>query len=228
MTQPAPPPAGRLDGTAAASPVFPNPRLSEAFADLRRDLVHEDGPHISTMRNYRFAIVQYEPRDEFVVRGQVRRLDADLRANGWVVISIDLRKLFLERIRSRGEDWAARAIAQEKRQGKKESGRGLRYIAEELMTLVEGPDGLAADCCRIINESVQKHPDAVDRMLAFIGRAGGVYPFFRSSALLRHLDGRTGGVPVVLLYPGERRGPTALSFMGQLAPDADYRPRIYS
>jgi hypothetical protein len=43
-----------------------------------------------------------------------------------------------------------------------------------------------------------------------------LYPFFRSSALLRHLDGQTGNVPVVLLYPGERRGPTGLSFMGAL------------
>ncbi|MEI6637620.1 MAG: BREX protein BrxB domain-containing protein, partial [Planctomycetota bacterium] len=73
-----------------------------------------------------------------------------------------------------------------------------------------------------------KHPESVDRMLAIIGRAGGVYPFFRSSALLRYLDGKTLGIPVVLLYPGERRGDTALSFMGQLDPDADYRPRIYS
>ena len=85
-----------------------------------------------------------------------------------------------------------------------------------------------ADCARVIDEHVDRNPDSVDRMLAVIGRAGGVYPFFRSSALLRHLDGRTRGVPVVLLYPGERRGPTSLSFMGQLDPDADYRPRIYS
>ena len=34
-------------------------------------------------------------------------------------------------------------------------------------------------------------------------------------------------MPVVLLYPGERRGPTGLSFMGRLDPDNDYRPRIY-
>ena len=68
---------------------------------------------------------------------------------------------------------------------------------------------------------------AVDRTLALIGRAGALYPFFRSSALLRHLDGGTRNVPVVLLYPGERRGPTGLSFMGILDPDNDYRPRIY-
>jgi len=45
--------------------------------------------------------------------------------------------------------------------------------------------------------------------------------------LLRHLDGQTGNVPVVLLYPGSRQGSTALSFMGILNSDSDYRPRIY-
>ena len=64
-------------------------------------------------------------------------------------------------------------------------------------------------------------------MVAFIGRAGALYPFFRSSALLRDLDGKTKHVPVVLLYPGTRLGPTGLSFMGVLNPDSDYRPRIY-
>ncbi len=54
-----------------------------------------------------------------------------------------------------------------------------------------------------------------------------MYPLFRSSALLRHLDGHTKNIPVVLLYPGERRGDKGLSFMGVLDPDSDYRPRIY-
>ena len=60
-----------------------------------------------------------------------------------------------------------------------------------------------------------------------IGRAGALYPFFRVSALLKHLDGKTRNVPVVLLYPGERKGEPGLSFMGELDPDRDYRPRIY-
>jgi len=70
-------------------------------------------------------------------------------------------------------------------------------------------------------------PDQLERTLALVGRAGALYPFFRSSALLKHLDGRTRNVPVVLLYPGGRRGPTSLSFMDMLEPDSDYRPRIY-
>lgn len=106
--------------------------------------------------------------------------------------------------------------------------RGLNYLKSKLTPLIEGPQGIAADCGRVIRSFVEQQPDKVDRAVALIGRAGALYPFFRSSALLRHLDGTTGNVPVVLLYPGERRGPTGLSFMGLLKPDSDYRPRIYS
>ena len=56
-------------------PLFQQTHLQEAFAALRRDLIHEDGPRISTMRNYRFAIVQYDPADEFELRGEVQQLE---------------------------------------------------------------------------------------------------------------------------------------------------------
>ena len=105
--------------------------------------------------------------------------------------------------------------------------RGLNYLKSKLTPLIEGPEGIAADCCRIICDYADQNPEKADRTLALIGRAGALYPFFRSSALLRHLDGKTRNVPVVLLYPGERRGPTGLSYMGMLNPDNDYRPRIY-
>jgi len=41
------------------------------------------------------------------------------------------------------------------------------------------------------------------------------------------LPPQTRNIPVVLLYPGERKDTTALSFMGELDADRDYRPRIY-
>jgi hypothetical protein len=206
-------------------PLF-NP-LHEAFGALRRDLIHEDGPRISTMRNYRFAILQYEPDQEFVLRSQVQRLSADLVANGWMVLSLDLHKLLLDRVREQGEEWLQRVVEMEARMAKISPERGLNYVKSKLTPLIEGPDGMAADCSRIICEYADQHPDSVDRTLAVIGRAGALYPFFRSSALLRHLDGRTRQVPVVLLYPGKRRGESGLSFMGILNPDSDYRPRIY-
>ena len=208
-------------------PLFHGTQLQEAFAALRRDLIHEDGPRISTMRNYRFAIVQYPSADEFKLRGEVQRLGADLVANGWMVLSLSLQRLLLDRVRAQGEDWMTRVIQMEERLAGLAPERGLNYLKSRLTPLIEGPDGIAADCSRLICQYADEHPEQVDRTLALIGRAGALYPFFRSSALLRHLDGRTRSVPVVLLYPGERRGPTSLSFMGMLTPEHDYRPRIY-
>jgi hypothetical protein len=207
--------------------LFSQTPLAEVFSALRSDLIQEDGPRISTMRNYRFAIVQYDPKDEFTLRREVRRLNTDLVANGWMVLSINLQKLLLDRVRSQGEEYIRRLIVREKRTTGKSIERGIQDLQTRLSPLIEGPEGIAADCSRIICSYAEEHPEAIDRTVAIIGRAGALYPFFRSSALLRHLDGRTQNVPVVLLYPGERRGDKGLSFMGLLEPDSDYRPRIY-
>ncbi len=208
--------------------LFNHSPLEAAFAALRQDLIHADGPRISTMRNYRFAILQYAPGDEFKLRSEVRRLSTDLIANGWVVLSISLQRLLFERIRAQGDDWTRRVIAQERTTAARGRERGLSYLKTKLTPLIEGPDGVSADCSRIIQAFAAANPDRSDRALALIGRAGALYPFFRSSALLRHLDGNTSNVPVVLLYPGTRIGQTGLSFMGELNADNDYRPRIYS
>jgi hypothetical protein len=207
--------------------LFQHGPLQEAFAALRRDLIHEGGPSISTMRNYRFAIVQYDPPAEFQLRGEVQHLTSDLASNGWQVISVSLQKLFLDRVRAQGPDWVDRVAAMEGRLADLNPERGLNYLKDKLSPLIDGPDGIAADCARLIGEYADAHPDSIDRTVTLVGRAGALCPFIRSSALLRHLDGRTQNVPVVLLYPGERRGPTGLSFMGVLSPDNDYRPRIY-
>jgi hypothetical protein len=202
-------------------------QVREAIDALRKDLGRDDGPRISTMRNYRFAIVQYKPQSEYAIRKQVQRLVSELEAKGWFVLTIDLQKLLLDRIRSQPGDWSEKVIAMEKRMAERQLDRGLNYLKSKLLPLVEGPEGLAGDCGRLIQDFVRKHPDKADQTLVLIGRAGGLYPFFRSSALLRHLDGQTGNVPVVLLYPGTKQGPTSLSFMGLLTPDSDYRPRVY-
>lgn len=206
----------------AATPV------KRAIAALRDDLIHEDGPRISTMRNYRFAIVAYPPADELALRHEVRRLGQDLIAAGWVVLSISLHRLLLDRLRALGDEKVAWITESEREFADFDTERALTYLKDEVAPLIEGPDGLAADCARIIAEHTAAHPDKADRTVVLIGRAGALFPFFRSSALLRHLDGQTGNVPVVLLYPGERRGLTGLSFMGVHEPDNDYRPRIYS
>ena len=210
-----------------SGPLFTRTNLDEAFTALKSDLLHEDGPKISTMRNYRFAIVPYDPAREFELRRKVQSLTRDLTDGGWVVLSVSLQQLMLQRIRSLGDDTVQRLIRSETSLSARDKARSLKYLRDKLAPHIEGPDGIAADCARRIQQFVAEHPDKRDRTLALIGRAGALYPFLRSSALLRHLDGKTHNVPVVLLYPGQRVGPTGLRFMGVLEPDNDYRPRIY-
>jgi hypothetical protein len=205
----------------------PRTQLQEAFEALRKDLISDDGPSISTMRNYRYAIVPYDPADEFKLREQVQRTTGDLRSAGWVVHTISLHKLLLRRIHGLGRDIVDRLIAAERGAAAISPERGITYLRGKLGRELDGPDGIAADVSRDITALADAHPDKAERMVVFIGRAGALYPFFRVSSLLKHLDGRTRNVPVVLLYPGERKGDAGLSFMGELAPDRDYRPRIY-
>ncbi len=80
--------------------LFDQSPLQQALADLRKDLIHKDGPRISTMRNYRFAIVQYDLREEFTLRREVQKLSSELIGNGWAVLSINLQKLLLDRVRA--------------------------------------------------------------------------------------------------------------------------------
>jgi hypothetical protein len=212
--------------------LFNRSSLDEAVQALKRDLLADGGPRISTMRNYRFAILPYRPSDEFKLRKLIRRLSDDLKAEGWGVLSISLQKLLLDRIRASGDQELQRLVARERRlfdKGPQQNGpdRALDDLRQTIAQHVEGPNGIAADVIRLIDGFATSAPEDADRTLVLIGRAGALYPFFRSSALLKHIDGRTRNIPVVLLYPGERHDTTALSFMGELPSDRDYRPRIY-
>ena len=208
--------------------LFDKPKLGQAVADLRRDLLDEDGPRISTMRNYRFAILLYDPQEEFDLRREIRGLSDELKGSGWNVLSISLRKLMLERLKQVNPKVLDSIIRMEHRLYEKDPNRALNHIKEKISLQIEGADGIAKDVIDWIDRFVETYPAESNRTLIFIGRTGSLYPFFRTSALLKHLDGKTHNLPVVLLYPGTRMDLQSLSFMGELAADRDYRPRVYS
>ena len=201
--------------------------IDAALDALGADLLAEGGPRISTMRNYNFAIVPYHPREELLLRQGVARLTGTLRAAGWNVLAVNLQRLLLDRMRALGEEDLASLVRLEKTLHARSWARGLQQVRQQVGNIVDGPDGLAADVSSLISRFAEQSPDAARRAMAFVGRAGAVYPFFRTSALLKHIDGRTRNIPVVLLYPGVQIG-RGLSFMGRLDPDPDYRPRIYA
>jgi hypothetical protein len=208
--------------------LFANSSIDRSIAALRSDLLDEQGPKISTMRNYRFAILQYVPNDEFVLRDRIRGLTDELQGKGWSICSISLQQLLLDRLKQQEprvlESWQR----MEQRLYEKDRDRALNYVKDKISQQLEGPNGIAQDVINLIGEFAGKLQSSDDKVLILLGRAGALYPFLRSSAMLKHLDGKTYNLPVVLLYPGERDGLTGLKFMGELHPDRDYRPRIYS
>lgn len=205
----------------------PRTRLEEAFKALRKDLLSDEGPQISTLRNYRYAIIPYDPEDEFELRRHVQETVGKLSTGGWHVLSLSMQKLLLQRLRKHGDDVLARMIAAERSAAAIAPERGLNYVRDKMRRELDDAKGIAADVSREIVTFAEANPDKVERTVVFLGRIGALYPFFRVSALLKHLDGKTRNIPAVVLYPGQRRGDTELSFMGELAPDRDYRPRIY-
>jgi hypothetical protein len=210
------------------SSTYSETAVKEAVKALRTDLLAPGGPRISTMRNYRFAILPYPPEAEFLLRREIRQLSHELNVHTWNVLTINLHQLLMQRLHAIDREVLASMQARETSLHRRHPERALTYLKEQIGPLIEGETGLAADVIREISAFTTTNDLDADRTIIFIGRAGALYPFFRSSALLKHIDGKTANLPVVLLYPGSRTEGSGLSFMDELAPDRDYRPRIYS
>ena len=202
--------------------------IAQAVHALKTDLLRPEGPQISTVRNYNFAILPYPPADEFALRAAIHELSGTLRDAGWTIGEIPLHRLFYDRLRAEGPELIAAMIQREKRlEGSADPWRGLRALKQAVLNSVEGPNGLARDVLVKIHEILDGQSRDADKTVIFLARAGALYPFLRTSALLKHLTGQTRNAPVVLLYPGSVDADGGLSFMGVLPADRDYRPRIY-
>jgi hypothetical protein len=208
--------------------------LEERLQELKKDLLHPDGPRVSRMGNYPFAIFQYDPVEEFEMRQHISGLISELRRNGWSVRHISLMKLLLDRLKNDADPNAVtNIVATEKRMFERHRDRDipeaiqriLEYLNEKVQIDLEGPDGLARNVIETIQAQCESEP--AERTLILISRAGALYPFYRTSGLLKYLDGNTFSAFVILLYPGQRIGKSRLKFMGQTAPESDYRPTIY-
>lgn len=200
--------------------------LQEAFHALEQDLIHPAGPRISLVHQYPFAILPYPPKLEFEMRVEFSKLRERLEQKDWRVLSLSLIRLLFQRLREQDTriDVVQKLIEREKRFAQKDIQRGLQDLHQQLACHIEGKDGIAKDCAQAI---AQEFHDAPPRSVVFLYRIGALYPFFRTSGLLKHLpESLPKHVPVILLYPGSRRD-EGLSFMDRLDPDRDYRPRIY-
>ena len=170
-------------------------------------------PAISAYHDMPYAIFRYPPEDEFAVRQQVALLSTRLEQAGKQVTWISLAACMYEALEAEGLATEALADA-EKSVGLDATIETIHQVLSEL---------------RPLDELVAAHvPDDADplRDVAFIVRAGALFPIYRTSSLLEQLKGKVH-VPAVLFYPGELDGAAGLRFMGVLDAEHNYRPKIF-
>jgi hypothetical protein len=202
--------------------------LETRLTELKRDLCREGGPAISTNHAYPFAIFHYDPEEEFKARELAGGLVDELRLDGWNVRTIDLFAVFVEFLRAEEEgELYEGLIAEERLQYEGARGDFRQPLAVLKNGLAPYFDRKEKYPGRVLEE-IKKVALGADlgRSVIFLSRIGALYPFYRTSALLRFLDEGVR-IPTIVLYPGKRQEQHFLSFMGTLIPDRDYRPRIY-
>jgi hypothetical protein len=175
------------------------------------------------MRNYRFAIVQYDPRDEFKLRSAVQSLSTDLVANGWMVIPINLQQLLLDRVRAQGQEWMDKVIAMEERMASVDPDRGLNYVKSKLTPLIEGPRASppTAPASSAVHRQEPRHGGPHGRAHRPRRRALPVLPLVGPAPPPRRQDRQRARRAAL---PGRASRAHGLSFMGMLTPTATTGP----
>ena len=164
-----------------------------------------------------FAILRYEPHEEWEMRRQARFLAARLLAKGKEVVPISLAELLWDAIdKSEGIE----AVAQLERE------RGFEAAQEQVTTYLSDADW------QPLPSLLSERMKALDptKHIVFLTRAASMAPgIYQMSKLLEEMHGRTK-IPTILFYPGIIEGESGLRFMGcqeRLSPSS-YRVKIYN
>ncbi len=167
---------------------------------------------LSVYHDMPYALFRYEPDEEFLLRKQVTMLETRLTQKAKRVTRISLAECLDEAMLSQRplEDW----FAAEREQGTE--------------TIVETVHAVLSEYKPLVDLVALRMPDQPDPLkdIVFILRTGALFPVYRTFSLLEQLKGRVT-VPTVLFYPGDLDGATGLRFMGVLAAEHNYRPKIF-
>jgi hypothetical protein len=167
---------------------------------------------ISAYHDMPYALFRYEPEEEFELRKQIKLLETRLTQKGKRIRRISLAECLDKAMRSQRplEDW----FTAEREQGTN--------------TIVETVHSVLAEYAPLVDLVAAQMPDDPDprRDIVFILRTGALFPVYRTFSLLEQLKGRVT-VPTILFYPGDLDGAAGLRFMGVLAAEHNYRPKIF-
>lgn len=189
--------------------------LKERIELLEQDLLAKPS-RVSVYRDLPFAILRYDPREEWDLRREARHLATRLGNYGWKVSTISLGALLWEAIEATE---GVQAIVD------LEHSRGFEAAQEQVTTYLSDPD--FRPLADLIAERLAPLDPKQD--VAFLLRAAALSPsVYHMSRLLDEMQGRTE-VTTILFYPGSLEGTTGLRFMD--LPDREatgnYRVKIY-
>ncbi len=189
--------------------------LDTSIKQLEADLTATP-MRISAYHDLPFAILRYDPEEEWDMRRKARQLATRLDIVGKRVRRISLADLLWEAIEdSEGLDVVAEL----------EEARGFEVAQQQVTTYLSDPDW------RPLPDVLKERLDLLDpeRDIAFLVRASAMAPaLYHMSRLLDEMQGRTR-VTTILFYPGTLEGTTGLKFMGLGSREAlgNYRVKIY-
>jgi Domain of unknown function (DUF1788) len=166
---------------------------------------------LSAYHDMPYALFRYDPDEELALRKQVTLLETRLSQKGKRIKRISLAECLDTAMRSErplGEWFSA-----EREQGVETVVETIHSILSEYSPLVE-----------LVAARMPEDPDPL-RDVVFILRTGALFPVYRTFSLLEQLTGRVL-VPTILFYPGLLIA-GGLSFMGELEPEHNYRPKIF-
>jgi hypothetical protein len=189
--------------------------LKERIDLLEKDL-KATPPRVSVYGDLPFAILRYDPDEEWDMRREARLLATRLSSVGRDVKFISLADLLWQAV---DETEGLDAIVQLERQ------RGFESAQEQITTYLSDVDW------RPLPDMLAERLKPLDpqRHVVFLTRAAVMAPaIYHMSKLLDEMQGRTR-VITILFYPGTLDGTTGLRFMELKDREAlgNYRVKIY-
>lgn len=173
---------------------------------------------ISAYHDLPFTIFQYNPKQEYEIRRQVKLMATRIDNAGRKAVIVSLAELLWEGIeRTRGLDYVITTEEQ----------FGYNMAQTTVSNLLSSPKFLPLP--QLLLERISGLDERKNVVLLI--RAGAAAPvIYRMSKLLDEMHGKTM-VPMVLFYPGEREGESELRFMsipGRVGISGyNYRVKIY-
>jgi hypothetical protein len=195
--------------------------LRDSIAPLESDLKAVP-PRISVYHDLPFAIMRYDPTDEWELRREIKLLATRLEAVGKKVHIIPMSELLwsaLEKVHKKDDDEGLEALI------KLEQERGYFEAQQQLTTYLSSK--VWVQLWDLLAERLASVPP--ENSVVFLARVAAMSPgIFHMSMLLDKMQGKTP-VTTILFYPGSIEGTTGLRFMDLKDRDAlgNYRVKIY-